>query len=46
MKETRVVQIREEILSENRAEAQSVRARLTELGCYMVNVMASPGAGK
>ncbi|MFO8064952.1 MAG: hydrogenase nickel incorporation protein HypB [Spirochaetia bacterium] len=46
MKQTRLVQIREEILSENSAEAQSVRARLTSLGCYMVNVMASPGAGK
>ena len=46
MKHTRLVQIREEILSENSAEARSVRARLTSLGCYMVNVMASPGAGK
>jgi hydrogenase nickel incorporation protein HypB len=46
MSRTRVVQVREEILSQNSAEASQIRNRLTELGCYMVNVMASPGGGK
>lgn len=46
MSERRVVHIREEILSQNSAEAGEIRARLSEAGCYMVNVMASPGGGK
>lgn len=46
MKQTRVVRVREEILALNRSEAATVRQRLASLGCYMVNVMAAPGAGK
>lgn len=46
MSGTRIVQIRQEILAENRIEAGAVRERLTRACCHMVNVMASPGAGK
>jgi hydrogenase nickel incorporation protein HypB len=46
MSGTRIVQIRQEILAENRIEAGAVRERLTRAHCHMVNIMASPGAGK
>lgn len=46
MNKTRIVRIRQDILAENHAEAYAVRQQLTDAGCFMVNVMASPGAGK
>ncbi len=46
MSKTRILQIRQDILAENHAEADAVRQQLTDTGCYMVNIMASPGAGK
>ncbi|TFH06401.1 MAG: hydrogenase nickel incorporation protein HypB [Spirochaetales bacterium] len=46
MSETRIVRVRESILQENRVEASAVRSRLDAAGVVMVNIMASPGAGK
>jgi len=46
MNATRVVRIRENIFAENTMEARDVRSRLSAAGTIMVNVMASPGAGK
>jgi len=41
-----LIRIKEEVLSDNRELAASVRDRLTARSVKMVNVMASPGAGK
>lgn len=41
-----IVELKEDILAENSRDAQGVRDRLAEGGTLMVNVMASPGAGK
>ena len=46
MAETRIVHIRESILAENTTRAADVRQSLTDRGTYLVNIMASPGAGK
>jgi hydrogenase nickel incorporation protein HypB len=46
MAETRIVRIRESILAENRIQAAELRSRLDAAGVALVNVMASPGAGK
>lgn len=46
MSKVRVVQIREEILAENKIEAHTVREKLTTAGVTLVNVMSSPGSGK
>ena len=46
MKEIRLVEIGEEIHGENRKEAARVRDLLDETGTFMINIMASPGAGK
>ena len=41
-----VLEIKDDILQDNAKEAQGIRQRLAESGTYMVNLMASPGAGK
>lgn len=46
MKEIRLIDIREEILSDNQELADEIRQRLSEKRVYMLNLMASPGAGK
>ena len=43
---TKIVEIRESILAENRIEAEALRSFLSQRGTVLVNVMASPGAGK
>ena len=44
--QTRVVQIRKEILNRNDETAHSLRARLQAAGLLTVNLLAGPGAGK
>ncbi len=46
MNEIRLIEIGEEIHSENSARAAEIRRRLRESGTVMVNLMASPGSGK
>lgn len=41
-----VLTIKEDIIASNHKEAQVIRAMLDEHGTYLVNLMASPGAGK
>lgn len=40
------IQIKQDILAENKQEAQGIRAQLSKAGALMINLMASPGAGK
>lgn len=46
MKDIRLIEIGEEIRGDNDREAERVRNRLTLAGVRMINIMASPGAGK
>ncbi|HOJ51309.1 MAG TPA: hydrogenase nickel incorporation protein HypB [Syntrophales bacterium] len=46
MGEIKLVEIKEEILSDNQELADALRAKLTKEGTMLVNIMSSPGAGK
>ena len=46
MAEVRLIEVREEILAENRQEAGDIRAELLRRGIFMLNLMSSPGSGK
>ena len=46
MAEVRLIEVREEILAENRQEAGDIRAELKRRGVFMLNLMSSPGSGK
>jgi hydrogenase nickel incorporation protein HypB len=46
MDEIRLIDVRKSILSDNENQAQVIRQSLTEKRVFMLNVMASPGAGK
>jgi hydrogenase nickel incorporation protein HypB len=46
MSEIRLIEIREDILSDNRELASSLRSRLKRHRTYLLNLMSSPGAGK
>ena len=42
----RLIEVREEILSENRDLAREIRETLRRKGVFLLNLMSSPGAGK
>jgi hydrogenase nickel incorporation protein HypB len=46
MAEVKLIEVREEILAENRQEAGDIRAELKRRGVFMLNLMSSPGSGK
>lgn len=46
MDEIRLINIKKEILSENKGLAEKLRERLSRINVLMINVMGSPGAGK
>ena len=46
MSEIRLIKIRQDILSDNRELASSLRSRLRQHRTYLLNLMSSPGAGK
>ncbi|OPL08821.1 MAG: hypothetical protein AVO34_14045 [Firmicutes bacterium ML8_F2] len=46
MDKVRMIDVRESILSDNRNLAAEIRAQLKENRIFMLNLMASPGAGK
>jgi hydrogenase nickel incorporation protein HypB len=46
MAEVRLIEVREELLAENRQEAGDIRAELRRHGVFMLNLMSSPGSGK
>jgi hydrogenase nickel incorporation protein HypB len=46
MEEVTLINIKEEILSENRELADELRGRLRDQGVFLVNLMSSPGSGK
>ena len=46
MDEVRLIEVKEDILADNKAVGNALRDRLRKEKTYMVNLMASPGAGK
>jgi hydrogenase nickel incorporation protein HypB len=42
----RLIEVREELLAENRQEAGEIRAELQQNSVFMLNLMSSPGSGK
>ncbi|HOD70473.1 MAG: Hydrogenase isoenzymes nickel incorporation protein HypB [Deltaproteobacteria bacterium ADurb.BinA179] len=46
MGDIRLIEIREDILSDNRELASELRARLARHKTYLLNLMSSPGSGK
>lgn len=46
MEEIRLIDIKEEILSDNKGLADKLRKKLTENKVLLLNIMGSPGAGK
>ncbi|MDZ4164238.1 MAG: hydrogenase nickel incorporation protein HypB [Smithellaceae bacterium] len=46
MTQIRLIDIKKDILAENRMEADEIRQKLRGNGVFMLNVMSSPGSGK
>lgn len=46
MSDVTLINIKEEILAENKGLADKLRRRLKERGVFLVNLMSSPGSGK
>ena len=46
MDQIRLIDIKEEILSDNKGLADRLRHRLSQEKVFMLNLMGSPGAGK
>ena len=46
MEEIRLIDIKEEILSDNRGLADQLREKLSKENVFFINIMGSPGAGK
>ncbi|MBU2514912.1 hydrogenase nickel incorporation protein HypB [bacterium] len=46
MKEVRLIEIKEDILSDNKIQADDLRANLKQEKTFLLNLMSSPGAGK
>lgn len=46
MEEVRLIEVKEEIMSDNDAVAKSLRDRLSKEKTFLINLMSSPGAGK
>ena len=44
--ETRLVQVRQNVLKKNDLVARELRARFQEAGVYVVSLVSSPGTGK
>ena len=46
MDEVRIIEVKEDILADNKKVADELRQKLVRNKTYMINLMASPGAGK
>jgi hydrogenase nickel incorporation protein HypB len=46
MAEVRLIEVKEELLAENRQEAGDIRVELRRHDVFMLNLMSSPGSGK
>ncbi len=46
MEEVRLIEVKEDIMSDNDAVAKSLKDRLSKEKAFLINLMSSPGAGK
>ncbi|MCP4666939.1 MAG: hydrogenase nickel incorporation protein HypB [Deltaproteobacteria bacterium] len=46
MEEVRLIEVKEDIMSDNDAVARNVRDRISKEKTFLINLMSSPGAGK
>jgi hydrogenase nickel incorporation protein HypB len=46
MDEIKLIEVKEDILADNKAVAAALRAKLTQKKAFLLNLMSSPGAGK
>ena len=46
MDELKIIQLRESVFADNDADAESLRAELSEGGTFLINLMSAPGSGK
>jgi hydrogenase nickel incorporation protein HypB len=46
MEKIRLIEVKEDILSDNESMAKTLRERMGEKGVFLLNLMSSPGAGK
>jgi len=46
MEEVRLIEVKEDIMSDNDAVARSLRDRISKEKTFLINLMSSPGAGK
>ena len=46
MEEVRLIEVKEDIMSDNDALAKSLKDRLSKEKTFLINLMSSPGAGK
>jgi len=46
MENVRLIEIKEDIMSDNKVHADEIRADLKQKKTYLINLMSSPGAGK
>ena len=46
MEEIRLIEVKEDILADNKALAGELRKKLSDEGVFMMNLMSSPGSGK
>ena len=46
MEDIKLIEVKEDILSDNKEVAAGLRARLVEKKTFLLNLMSSPGAGK
>ena len=46
MEEVKIIEIKKSIFEDNDKDADLLRNELKEKGCFLLNLMSSPGAGK
>ena len=46
MDEIKVIEIKKSVFADNRLDADNLRSSLKAKGCYLLNLMSSPGSGK
>lgn len=46
MDSVRIIKLKESVFADNDAKAEELRQKLKDKGCFLLNVMSSPGSGK
>lgn len=46
MEEIRIIEVKQSVFADNDEKAEELRQKLHKKGCFLVNIMSSPGSGK